>query len=497
MAEFNLCGGASKKICELACYTRTTAGGVHHYQKAQHCLAVMFTTLVSQLLETERDDEWDPIPDLPDRSPGKTLEKLIRKFRLAAEFTDRYVLVDGQRGVLDLADGTVYAHDSEHVRGLHLILETPGPLISAGPTLSPLYVGRVLGMQCWPLEVVYFRLVMMGRFFAGPYRNAIEDAEHWHLVPFDVGAAGSGKGLLYDFCCRLMGQYHGSVVCVQPALATQFAFAGLVNPVARAVFLNEFRSCETHSIASTLLQCASNEVVQVDVKHNTIVEVKPNVTMWGNGNVHLDLSDPKQRKNKNTRQANSRRYVPFPHLYSAGDKREDTTLAHRIWQEESSAILVTAVQAYYAYRERGRGVLQLPFLVRLARAEASGQLYLPHVFLRTRLTLEPGKFLSSEQVNTAYQEFLNSAGMHDPFSGVFNWLYNHQSDVHHFHSSTVTLSRHGMTGLALVPGPFELDVDTLEGLGLGDMVADTNVLEAEDVPTRFADFITQSQAGVQ
>lgn len=343
----------------------------------------------------------------------RPLYEVVEHFGRVFSSMPSWVVVNDCNGLVNLKTGQYIPDVEESVLAAPVQATYIAPGCVEDPL--PLMMGRLMADQGWSLEVVYLRMVMIGRYLANRYRLP---QEQWQLVCFDVGASGVGKGVFYRFVDRFFSQTESGFVTLNPKSSSDFLLAPVTRASVRAAFINEYRGTCDH-VTSQILQLAANEKIIINRKNLDHMQFQTRAALWGNGNQHMMLYSLKTR-NPAEKQAAMRRYVPF--VYRNDVRKPDHNMFEHLWETETSSIVYNSIRAYHEYVHQFDTALVLPKETLIARAESSGRINPATLFLRHMFVADTESCATPDDVNGAFATLCNVLGLFNPHEGIWGLI---------------------------------------------------------------------------
>ena len=279
--------------------------------------------------------------DVANKAITTAMDKMSRHVRLQSD----YVISGSGITAYKRSTGQLVSRNNSAsvVYTLFTLPSMTATTINPRPTL---FVKRLLGLQNWSIETIYCRFWHIGWYLAG---LAARGAYNLQQFVYDMGEAGSGKGVFFNLIMRFLGQHKEAIACIAISSPNRFMWSPLYDGRCECVFLNEYRAAVKSNDKAVmergLLQLTSGEHMSVERKNKPIASMSMSgIATWGNGNYPIRMSDYMAGRG----QALSRRIIIFPYttMRSLADAQEGA-IDPRIYNTEMEAILRISLQTYH------------------------------------------------------------------------------------------------------------------------------------------------------
>lgn len=263
---------------------------------------------------------------LDDKGLSKTCNEVCF---LSPKVTPIYLLYRTPTGVIDLRDPLnpvfPYTPQPDEVCGTKVDFE-----IAPGPTDV---VDQMMVDQNWTKLTMLWWYATMGQLLYPSH-----SLEHWEMLPFFLGAPGTGKSTMQDF---VIGKFFNpnQVVMVSDQGSDVHQLASLARREARLVPFTEVSGKRGGISRERLSNIATGETVPIREMHQSTQSVKITVKPLGAGNFIFGGTADTDFDVK----AMTRRFMIFP-FYNVPAKR-DNTLGARL-QAQAGAVLWKAVTTF-------------------------------------------------------------------------------------------------------------------------------------------------------
>jgi hypothetical protein len=210
----------------------------------------------------------------------------------------------------------------------------------------PTRLFQVFRDQKWSTATAFLYFVLIGRWCYGRGRP-----DNWHVLPYDVGVAGAGKGVHMAVKKALWPDE----LCadLQFGDTTPFALGDCAD--AQAVYINEVENKPYSAFSIPLLnKMGAAESVDCNRKYGGKKTLRFYHPVWLNGNTMI-----RYRQGVSADEGFARRLAPFPFLYRMNNTAtSNTEIDREIIDNELTQILV---QSTFAYHQFWRGLGNKPF----------------------------------------------------------------------------------------------------------------------------------------
>ena len=301
-----------------------------------------------------------------------------------------------------------YVDREEHFRSIK-----PKPVLftearvtpEAAINVTPSRLFQVFRDQKWTTETAFLYFVLMGRWFYGRGRP-----DNWHVLPYDLGVAGAGKGVLMNV---KKSTWPGEL-CADLQYGDRSDFKLGDCQSAEVCYINEAENVENAPLSIALLnKMAAGEDVSCNRKYGGKTTIKFWLPIWMNGNTML-----RYRSGVSADEGLSRRLVPFPFLYKINDTASsNTNLDHEIIQHEMPQIIVQSTTAYHQFlRDIGKRPFPLSRQMKCFHKTTLSQTPAEVWFFRLCLTRVPDSALPAHpltfrEVNERFSAFYTHFGL--------------------------------------------------------------------------------------
>lgn len=197
---------------------------------------------------------------------------------------------------------------------------------------------QVMADQRWTVETAWLYCALIGRWCYGRGHP-----DSWHILPYDLGVPGAGKGVMMEVKRAL---WPGELCAdIQYGDRTDFNLGSCLS--AEVCYINEAESTENQRLSiAQLNKMAAGECVDVNAKWGKKALMQFTLPLWFNGNTMIRF-----RADRSEDKGLVRRLVPFPFLHCmAESNRANANIAEEIKQNELSSVFVFCTLVYDALR---------------------------------------------------------------------------------------------------------------------------------------------------